>query len=110
RMAWAKRSFLNYVRFGVVSSRLLALVRDTVLRDRYRQQLNRIVKARWREPHILFIYALKVATHYHYAELVRAIADVDPVTGAMSDAGKPFSRSRKIDASPDKKSKEPIAA
>jgi hypothetical protein len=41
------------------------------------------VKERWREPHILFIYALKVATHYHYAEVARAVADVDPVTGAM---------------------------
>jgi radical SAM superfamily enzyme YgiQ (UPF0313 family) len=110
RVAWAKRCLLNYVRFGVVSSRLLSLVKDIRLRNRYRQQLNRIVKARWREPHILFIYALKVATHYHYAELVRAIADVDPATGAMSDAGKPFSRSRKIEDVADKKAKEAIAA
>lgn len=112
RMAWAKRAFLNYVRFGVVSSRLLSLVKESQLRDRYRKQLARIVKERWREPHILFIYALKVATHYHYAEVARAVADVDPVTGAMSDAGKPFSRSRKADVGTDDKAKakEAIAA
>ncbi|MCC0059658.1 MAG: B12-binding domain-containing radical SAM protein [Hyphomicrobiaceae bacterium] len=97
RMAWAKRAFFNYVRFAVVASRLLSLVQDEDLRARYRKQLVQITKLRWREPHILFIYALKTATHYHYAELVRAIGDVDPETGAMSEAGRPFSRSRKAE-------------
>ncbi len=95
RLAWAKRAFLNYVRFTVVATRLLAMVKEGRLRARYRKQLSRILKARWREPHILFIYALKIATHYHYAEVVRSIAAVDPETGAMSDAGRSFSRSRK---------------
>ncbi len=95
RLAWAKRAFLNYVRFGVIATRLLAVVRKGPLRTRYSRQLSRIVKARWREPHILFIYAIKIATHYHYAEVARSVAAVDPDTGAMSDAGRSFSRSRK---------------
>ena len=52
---------------GVVALRLLLFVADTRLRSRYRQQLSHIFVARWREPHILFTYALKVAaerTHY----------------------------------------------
>jgi len=108
RLAWAKRSVFNYVRFGVVASRLLSMVKDDTLRTRYRRQLARILRTRWREPHILFIYALKVATHYHYAEIVRSVSAVDPETGAMSDAGRSFSRIRKTG---DKKAgAEPIAA
>lgn len=95
RLAWAKRAFLNYVRFSVVATRLLGMVKEGSLRTRYRKQLSQIVKARWREPHILFIYAIKVATHYHYAEVARSVAAVDPETGAMSDAGRSFSRSRR---------------
>ena len=95
RLAWAKRAFLNYVRFSVVATRLLAMVKEGPLRARYRKQLSQVLRARWREPHILFIYALKIATHYHYAEVTRSIAAVDPETGAMSDAGRSFSRSRK---------------
>lgn len=62
RWAWAKRCFLNYGRFLVVTSRLLRLVADEALRSRYRQQLLRVVRKRGLEPHILFVYALKVAT------------------------------------------------
>ncbi len=32
-----------------------------------------MLRIRWREPHILFVYALKVATHYHYAAITRAL-------------------------------------
>ena len=95
RLAWAKRAFLNYMRFSVVATRLLAMVKDSALRARYRKQLSQVLRTRWREPHILFIYAIKIATHYHYAEVARSIAAVDPETGAMSDAGRSFSRSRK---------------
>jgi len=92
RGAWVKRSFLNYVKYTVVSGRLLGHVSDRELRSRYRRQLWRIFRARWREPHILFSYALKVAMHYHYSELVRALGQVDAKTGAMPDAGRSFSR------------------
>jgi len=72
--------------------------------------LARVLKKRWREPHILFIYAVKVATHYHYAKLVQSIADVDPETGAMSNAGRSFSRVRKDESATQNKDKEAIAA
>ena len=91
RAAWAKRSFLNYVRCAVVSARLLRHVRDEGLRSRYRRQLWRVVRARWREPHILFVYALKTATHYHYAAIARTLAEASPA-GDMPDAGRSFSR------------------
>lgn len=110
RWAWAKRASYNYVRFSVLASRLLSAVEDPELRARYRQQLAKVVKKRWREPHILFIYGVKVATHYHYAKLVQSIADVDPETGAMSNAGRSFSRVRKDESATPKKDKEAIAA
>jgi hypothetical protein len=57
------------------------------LRSRYRHQLLRVVRKRWFEPHILFIYVLKVATHYHYAAITRALAqegsDVFPSLSAL---------------------------
>jgi radical SAM superfamily enzyme YgiQ (UPF0313 family) len=91
RLAWAKRCFLNYLRFLAVSSRLLRFVKDEGLQSRYRQQLSRVLRARWREPHILFTYSLKVATHFHYAKIVRALAEADR-TGEMPNAGRSFSR------------------
>jgi hypothetical protein len=53
------------------------------------------VRQRWREPHILFIYTIKVAMHYHYSALAHALSQVDEKTGAMPDAGRSFSRVRK---------------
>jgi radical SAM superfamily enzyme YgiQ (UPF0313 family) len=91
RAAWAKRSFLNYVRYAVVSARLLRHVSDDGLRSRYRRQLWQVLRARWREPHILFVYALKTATHYHYAAIARTLAEAGPA-GDMPDAGRSFSR------------------
>jgi hypothetical protein len=92
RWAWAKRCFLNYCRFVVIASRLLRLVADEALRSRYRHQLSRVLRARWLEPHILFIYALKVATHYHYAAITRALVEVDGGGDVLPNAGRSFSR------------------
>ncbi|MGH6866988.1 MAG: radical SAM protein [Methyloceanibacter sp.] len=92
RWAWAKRCFFNYVKFGAVFARLMALVKDETLRSRYRRQIARLTRLRWREPHILFTYAIKVAMHYHYSELAHALSQVDERTGAMPDAGRSFSR------------------
>jgi hypothetical protein len=89
-----KRCFFNYVKFAVVASRLLRLEDDT-FRSRYRQQTLRILRARWREPHILFIYALKVAFHYHFAGIARALRKVGETGGAMPTAGRSFSRVRR---------------
>jgi hypothetical protein len=92
RWAWAKRCFFNYVKFGVIAWRVLRLQADETLMSRYRQQLLRVARARWREPHILFIYALKVASHHHYAAIARALSEVDGTSGAMPNAGRSFSR------------------
>ena len=92
RWAWAKRSFLNYCRFIVLAWRLLRFVPDEALRLRYRQQLYRMLRARWREPHILFIYALKVTTHYHYDAIARALMQVPGNSDVLPNAGRSFSR------------------
>ena len=98
KWAWAKRCFWNYVKFAVMASRLTSRLSDDALRSRYRRQLWRVFRARWREPHILFTYAIKVASHYHYAELARAMTAHDG-SGAMPDAGRSFSRAkRRVDA------------
>jgi len=91
RWAWVKRCFFNYVKFAAVASRLLRL-EDGALRSRYRQQILRILRARWREPHILFIYALKVTFHYHFAAIARALWKVGETSGAMPTAGRSYSR------------------
>lgn len=92
RWAWIKRCFLNYCRFFVVAHRLLRFVGDEGLRSSYRRQLYRVLRARWQEPHILFIYALKIAMHYHYAALTRALARTD---AGSPNAGRSFSRVRR---------------
>ncbi len=90
--AWTKRAMGNYLRFIIIAGRLLRSVEDDTLRSRYRQQFLRVVGARGLEPHILFIYAIKVAMHYHYAALARAMAQVDDGNGSMPNAGRSFSR------------------
>ena len=98
RWAWVKRCFFNYVKFAAVASRLLRLA-DGALRSKYRQQILRILRARWREPHILFIYALKVTFHYHFAAIARALWTVGETGGAMPTAGRSFSRvKRRLEA------------
>ena len=91
RWAWMKRSFFNYVKFAAVASRLLRL-EDEALSSRYRLQLLRILRSRWREPHILFIYALKVTFHYHFAAIAAALQDVSGTSDAVPTAGRSFSR------------------
>jgi radical SAM superfamily enzyme YgiQ (UPF0313 family) len=90
RWAWVKRCFFNYIKFAFVASRLLRL-KDGTLGVRYRRQILRILRARWREPHILFIYALKVAFHYHFTSIARALTNVSETGGAMPTAGRSFS-------------------
>ena len=91
RWAWVKRCFFNYVKFGAVVSRLLR-VEDIAARSRYRLQLLRILRSRWREPHILFIYTLKVTFHYHFAAIAAALHKASETSGAMPTAGRSFSR------------------
>jgi radical SAM superfamily enzyme YgiQ (UPF0313 family) len=93
--AWATRAIGNYVKFGVVALRLLGGVDDERLRSRYRRQLARIVRARGFEPHMLFVYAIKVAMHYHYAAIAAVLAKAEAESGAMPDAARSFSRVRR---------------
>jgi radical SAM superfamily enzyme YgiQ (UPF0313 family) len=90
--AWAKRFVGNYVKFVVVAWRLSRFIKNDTLRSRYREQLARIVASRGFEPHILFIYSIKVAMHYHYAEIVRTLTQRTDSDGSMPDAGRSFSR------------------
>jgi hypothetical protein len=69
-VTWAKRAIANYVKFAVLAARLLRRVENSDLRRSYRRQLGRIVRERFAEPHILFIYTIKIAMHYHYDSLV----------------------------------------
>ena len=78
-------------RNAAVAAQLLRLD-DAELRVRYRLQLLRVLRARWKEPHILFIYALKVSLHYHFAAIARALRQVSEAKGAMQAAGRLFSR------------------
>ena len=48
RWAWAKRVVGNYVKFFVVALVSCALSRTRRLRSKYRQQLLRVVRTRWR--------------------------------------------------------------
>ena len=76
RLNWMRRCLVNYIKFTVISSRLMRLVPDEGLRTRYRRQLWRVLRARWREPHILFVYSLKVAFHYHYTAITQTLSHV----------------------------------
>lgn len=66
KWAWIKRCVGNYAKFGFVYAQLMRNVRDETLRTRYRQQFRKLMRARGREPHILFIYSIKVAMHFHF--------------------------------------------
>ncbi|MEG6507548.1 radical SAM protein [Methyloligella sp. 2.7D] len=95
--AYTKRATLNYIRFAVVAARLLRHVEDEELRARYKTQLMRIAKTRPLEPHILFVYALKVALHHHYAALTAQLSDVYEEGNVMPNAGRSFSRVRRAE-------------
>lgn len=89
--AWNKRMASNYAKFAVLSARLLTQVEDRDLRRRYRAQLRRIVTNRPFEPHILFVYAIKIAMHYHYAAITKSMQGSDDVT----NAARSFSRTHR---------------
>ncbi len=91
RWAWTKRLAGNYVKFAVLASRLLNQIKEPELKQRYRRQLARIVRERPAEPHILFIYAIKIAMHYHYESIARSVGPSEH----MSNAARSFSRVRR---------------
>jgi radical SAM superfamily enzyme YgiQ (UPF0313 family) len=98
RIAWAKQLLGGYVKALVISFRLLRHVEDEALRSRYRRQLVRAARALWRNPHMLFVYAMKTAMHPHYAALTRALMETKGSGTAMPDATRSFSRSTRPSA------------
>jgi radical SAM superfamily enzyme YgiQ (UPF0313 family) len=92
RLAWAKRIVGNYVKFLVLAARLVRTVDDEELSARYRSQLWRIVRARALEPHILFIYTIKIAMHYHYASIVDTLGAPGDKIRPLPEAARSFSR------------------
>ena len=92
RLAWAKRVVGNYVKFLVVATRLLGTVNDPALAARYRKQIWNVLRARPLEPHILFIYTIKIAMHFHYASLVAEYGRPGDTTHALPDSARSFSR------------------
>jgi radical SAM superfamily enzyme YgiQ (UPF0313 family) len=86
RWLWLKRSIGNYVKFGALALRLLRHVESAELRSAYRHQLRRVLRQRYTEPHILFIYSIKIAMHYHYDSLVGKSG------GTMPEGLRSFSR------------------
>ncbi len=65
------------------------------MRARYKKQLSLITRARWREPHILFVYAVKMAMHYHYVGLTHALTPTGAHGEVMPTAGRSFSRAKR---------------
>jgi radical SAM superfamily enzyme YgiQ (UPF0313 family) len=93
RLTRASQLLGAYLKALAISLRLLRQVEGPALRSRYRKQLAHAVRALWRNPHMLFVYAMKTALHYHYAELTRALAPVEDSGEALPDAVRSFSRS-----------------
>ena len=91
RLAQAKIYAGDYLKFLVLAGRLMRNVKDEGLRAKYRSQLLRVMRTRPFEPHILFIYTVKTATHFHYASITDALARLGD--GPMPEAVRSFSRS-----------------
>jgi radical SAM superfamily enzyme YgiQ (UPF0313 family) len=68
-----KSQALNLLRFVGVSLRLMRLVKDPSLRSEYRRRLAGVLKSR-RDPAVLFVYAVKCATHYHHHRMATEMA------------------------------------
>jgi radical SAM superfamily enzyme YgiQ (UPF0313 family) len=98
RLAWAAQLLGAYLKFAVISVRLLRHVEDDVLKTTYRKQLRRAIGALWRNPHMLFVYAIKTAMHYHYAAMTRALTRVADDGDALPDGARSFSRAKLVAA------------
>ncbi len=93
-LTWAGQRLRGYVKFLLIATRLLRGVKDVALKARYRRQLLHALRSLWRNPHILFIYAMKTAMHYHYAAMTRDLAQSRTAGKALPDAVRSFSRTR----------------
>jgi hypothetical protein len=93
RFARSAQLLSGYLKFLLISLRLLRHVKDPALKSRYGQQLLRALRVLWCNPHMLFVYAMKTALHYHYASITRTLAHVDDDVGVLPDAVRYFYRS-----------------
>jgi len=93
-LAWASQRFDGYVRFLVITARLLHQVQEPGLSATYKKQLRKALRALWRNPHMLFVYAMKTAMHYHYAAMIGDLAESKTLGQALPDAVRSFSRSK----------------
>jgi radical SAM superfamily enzyme YgiQ (UPF0313 family) len=91
RLVWAKTVAEHYVKFFVLAARLLRRVEDRGLRTKYCQQLLRVMRKRAFEPHVLFVYAVKTALHYHYAAITGAWGPTTEGLHAVPDGMRSFS-------------------
>src|SRR5262245_17658926 len=92
RLAWALQLLGAYIKTLGISLRLLQQVEDPALQSRYRKQLLYAVRSLWRNPHMLFVYAMKTAFHYHYAQLTHALAHIADSREALPNAVRSFPR------------------
>jgi radical SAM superfamily enzyme YgiQ (UPF0313 family) len=94
RLARASQRFSGYVKFLLVAARLLHQVQEPGLSAIYKKQLRKALRALWRNPHMLFVYAMKTAMHYHYAAMIGGLAESKTSGQALPDAVRSFSRSK----------------
>jgi radical SAM superfamily enzyme YgiQ (UPF0313 family) len=90
RLAWAKKCAENYVKFFVLSLRLVRQVENRDMAVRYRRQLLKAFSKRSLEPQLLFTYAIKTAMHHHYAMITKSLTD--SVGGTVPESVRSFSR------------------
>ncbi len=63
----------DLARAGALFSRLMNRVPDAALRREYRQRIARLLRRR-PDPHLLFLYTVKCAMHYHHCTMARQMA------------------------------------
>ena len=97
RLARAAQLLGAYLKAFAISARVLQHVEDRTLRSRYRKQLAHALRALWSNPHLLFVYAMKTAFHYHYAQLTRDLAPVEDGGEAVPTSVRSFSRAMRQD-------------
>jgi len=97
RLAWAARLLGAYLKAFAISARPLRHVEDPTLRSLYRKQLAHALRALWSNPHMWFVYAMKTAFHYHYAQLTRDLMPAEDGGEAVPTAVRSFSRAMRQD-------------
>jgi radical SAM superfamily enzyme YgiQ (UPF0313 family) len=77
----AKRISRYYLGYLVLRHRLLRTIPEEELRREYLRRLRNFVRKRPFDPHLLFIYVIKIAMHYHYHQLVLGLSKAREAQG-----------------------------